>query len=153
MPIGFCGLVHPNGQAEAELKYAFHRTAWGRGLGREVAAGMLAYGLQALHLPSVIATVETKHAASRRVLEAIGMRLREVQDQEATYVVDTKRHSYRRGEELSEQASTSTNQSTLESYCRWRALYACLGWFRLFAWSRRRSPVLTSGGRYVARSV
>jgi len=30
--VGFCGLVHPNGQVEAELKYALRRACWGRGL-------------------------------------------------------------------------------------------------------------------------
>ncbi len=79
-PIGFCGLVHPNGQVEAELKYALHRSVWGRGYGREVAAGMLVYGLGPLRLPTVIATVDEEHAASRRILEAIGMRVRGVRE-------------------------------------------------------------------------
>ncbi len=50
--VGFCGLVHPAGQAEAEAKYAFARGAWGRGL----------------------ATVAPDNAASQRVLLKAGMR-------------------------------------------------------------------------------
>lgn len=29
--VGFAGVVHPGGQAEAEVKYAFRRDQWGRG--------------------------------------------------------------------------------------------------------------------------
>jgi hypothetical protein len=36
--VGFCGLVHPQQQVEAELKYAFLRSAWGRGLATEARA-------------------------------------------------------------------------------------------------------------------
>ena len=32
--VGFCGLVHPGGQTEAEIKYAFLRTALGPGAGQ-----------------------------------------------------------------------------------------------------------------------
>ena len=71
--VGFCGLVHPNGQAEAELKYALHREYWGNGYASEVAAGMLRYGAD-LGLGRIIATVATEHAASQRVLSKIGMR-------------------------------------------------------------------------------
>ncbi|MEQ1506768.1 MAG: GNAT family N-acetyltransferase, partial [Myxococcota bacterium] len=71
--IGFCGLVHPDGQPEAELKYAFARDWWGRGLATEVAAGVLRYGVEQLGLRAVIATVAPGNAASRRVLEKVGL--------------------------------------------------------------------------------
>jgi [ribosomal protein S5]-alanine N-acetyltransferase len=72
--LGFCGLVHPGGQPEAELKYALRRTAWGRGLASEAAAGMLAYAARTLGLVRVIATAAPQHLASHRVLLKAGMR-------------------------------------------------------------------------------
>lgn len=71
--VGFIGLVHPGGQAEPELKYSLRRLYWGYGLATEAARGMLAYGVGAFALPTVIATVAEPHGASRRVLEKAGM--------------------------------------------------------------------------------
>ncbi|NJN52342.1 MAG: GNAT family N-acetyltransferase, partial [Gammaproteobacteria bacterium] len=36
--LGFCGLVHPGAQVDAEIKYALRRQYWGQGLATEVAA-------------------------------------------------------------------------------------------------------------------
>lgn len=41
---GFAGLVHPDGQAAAEVKYAFLRSFWGQGLASETVPLLLAYG-------------------------------------------------------------------------------------------------------------
>jgi RimJ/RimL family protein N-acetyltransferase len=71
--VGFCGLVHPGGQQEAELKYAYRRGHWGGGLATEAARGMLAHGAAAHGLERVIATVAPEHAASQRVLSKAGM--------------------------------------------------------------------------------
>ncbi len=66
--IGFCGLVHPGGQEEVEIKYALLREYWGQGLATEVVRGMLAYGAERFAMQSVIATVAPDNAASQRVL-------------------------------------------------------------------------------------
>jgi len=71
--VGFCGLVHPGGQAEAELKYAFRREHWGRGLATEAARAMLSYAQQALGLQHAIATAYPQNLASLRVLRKAGM--------------------------------------------------------------------------------
>lgn len=71
--VGFCGLVHPGGQAEPELKYALRRAFWGLGLASEAAAAMVAYGVGALGMSTIIATVAEPHRVSRRVLEKAGM--------------------------------------------------------------------------------
>ncbi|MBD7924041.1 GNAT family N-acetyltransferase [Xanthomonas bonasiae] len=71
--IGFCGLVHPAGQAEAELKYAFRREHWGRGLATEAAQAMLAYAREELGLQHAIATAYPQNLASLRVLRKAGM--------------------------------------------------------------------------------
>lgn len=71
--IGFCGLVHPGGQAEAELKYALRREAWGQGLASEAAAAMLAAAASLFGLARVIATAAPENSASHRVLLKAGM--------------------------------------------------------------------------------
>ncbi|MFK7915512.1 MAG: GNAT family N-acetyltransferase [Pseudomonadales bacterium] len=66
--LGFCGLVHPGGQAEAEIKYALRSSYWGRGLATEAIAGLLGYGQEHHRLAKVIATVAAENHASRRAL-------------------------------------------------------------------------------------
>ncbi|MBL8325697.1 MAG: GNAT family N-acetyltransferase [Rubrivivax sp.] len=72
--VGFCGLVHPGGQAQPELKYALLRPHWGRGLASEAAAGLVAHGLRVLGLTGIMATVAPEHGASQRVLAKAGLR-------------------------------------------------------------------------------
>jgi ribosomal-protein-alanine N-acetyltransferase len=72
--VGFCGLVHPGGQVEPEIKYALRRAAWGRGLATEAVCGLLAHGFAAHGLKRVIATVAPLNHASQRVLAKAGMR-------------------------------------------------------------------------------
>ncbi len=71
--IGFCGLVHPGGQDDAEIKYAYRMTAWGHGLATEVGAEMLQHGRRAHGLTRVIATIAPGNLASQRVAEKLGM--------------------------------------------------------------------------------
>lgn len=71
--VGFCGLVHPSGLAEAEIKYALLQSHWGQGLASEAVPELLAYGASEHGLNRVIATVAPENFASRRVLEKVGM--------------------------------------------------------------------------------
>ena len=71
--IGFCGLVHPNNQVAAEIKYALHRRFWGAGLATEAVSAMLEYGKRTFQLDEVIATIAPENIASRRVLQKVGM--------------------------------------------------------------------------------
>ena len=71
--IGFCGLVHPGGQPDAEIKYALDRHYWGRGLATEAATSLLAYGAREHGLPKIIATAAPDNHASHRVLLKAGM--------------------------------------------------------------------------------
>lgn len=73
MLVGCGGLVHPNDQPEAEIKFAFLRSHWGRGLASEVVPAILADGRDAHGLRRIISTVAAEHAASRRVLEKCGL--------------------------------------------------------------------------------
>lgn len=72
--VGFCGLVHPGGQHDAEIKYALHHEWWGKGIATEVARGMLIYGATTFNIPKIIATVAPANEASKRVLLKAGMR-------------------------------------------------------------------------------
>lgn len=71
--VGFCGLVHPDNQPEAEIKYALARDYWGRGYATEAACALLAYGASAHGLYRVFATTAPENTASHRVLEKAGM--------------------------------------------------------------------------------
>lgn len=71
--VGFCGLVHPGRQDEAEIKYALDRRYWGRGLATEAAAAVLAFAAGTLGLARVIATTAPENTASHNVLRKAGM--------------------------------------------------------------------------------
>ena len=71
--VGFAGIVHPAGQAEPEVKYAFRRSHWGRGLATEAVSGLLRHARHALGLSGLIATTHPGNAASHRVLSKAGM--------------------------------------------------------------------------------
>lgn len=71
--IGFCGLVHPGGQAEPEIKYAFLRAYWTKGYATESGRALLDWGRDIGGLTQIIATVASGNAASQRVLVKIGM--------------------------------------------------------------------------------
>lgn len=89
--VGFCGLVHPRAQPEPEIKYAFLRSHWGRGLASEMAPALLAYAASAHALLRVIATVAEGNLASQRVLTKAGMALverRRNDDSSITYVYE-----------------------------------------------------------------
>ena len=47
--IGFCGLVHPGGQVEAEIKYALLQPYWGQGLAGEGLEGLAQAAAQVGH--------------------------------------------------------------------------------------------------------
>lgn len=72
-PIGFCGLRHLDGGREVEVLYGVAPPEWGRGLATELALAMLRYGFGRAGLPRVIGIADAGNAASRRVLEKVGM--------------------------------------------------------------------------------
>ncbi|MBT0587384.1 GNAT family N-acetyltransferase [Alteromonas oceanisediminis] len=73
--VGFCGLVHPNGQQHAEIKYSFKKTHWGLGYASEIVPGMISYGNTVHGLGKIIATVADENIASQRVLQKSHMSL------------------------------------------------------------------------------
>lgn len=89
--IGFCGLVHPGGQVEAEVKVALLRSHWGSGLASEAVAALVAHGRGVLGLDKIIATVAPANLGSQRVLARAGfsrVELRRNDDGSATQLFE-----------------------------------------------------------------
>lgn len=59
---------------DGELGYRLRRAAWGRGYATEGAAALLAHGFEALGLARIRGQTMAVNAASRRVMERLGMR-------------------------------------------------------------------------------
>lgn len=72
-PVGFCGLRHLDGGPEVEVLYGVSPPEWGRGLATEMAQAMLRYGFESAGLARVVGIADAENAASRRVLEKVGM--------------------------------------------------------------------------------
>ncbi|MEO0349564.1 MAG: GNAT family N-acetyltransferase [Cyanobacteria bacterium P01_A01_bin.15] len=72
--IGCCGIVHPSGQKEAEVKYAYLRSWWGQGIATEALIGLINYGVAKHKLNYIMATAAPENVASHRVLLKAGMR-------------------------------------------------------------------------------
>lgn len=84
--IGFCGIVHPGGQPEPEVKYAYLRQFWGQGFATEALVGLLRYGAEVHGIREMIATTAPENTASHRVLLKSGLRLGEMrQDADGSF--------------------------------------------------------------------
>lgn len=73
-PAGICGLVKRDGLDHPDVGYAFLERFWGGGLATEAAAACLAYGLQTLSLPVILAITTPANVGSIAVLKKIGLR-------------------------------------------------------------------------------
>lgn len=71
--VGFCGVIHPDNQDQAEIKYALKRDYWGAGFATEVVRALLDYAKKTFGLNSIIATVAPDNLASQRVLVKSGL--------------------------------------------------------------------------------
>lgn len=72
--IGYCGLIFLEDTPEIEVAYGLAQSFWGRGLATEAARASLRYGFEELKLDVIVAVVNPENAASRRVLEKLGLR-------------------------------------------------------------------------------
>jgi RimJ/RimL family protein N-acetyltransferase len=71
--LGWCGLTgYDAGHRSAALGYVLATPAWGRGYATEAATALLRWAFGALDLNRVQAQVDTRNAASARVLEKLG---------------------------------------------------------------------------------
>lgn len=71
---GVCGLIRREGLPHPDIGYAFLPAWRGQGLAAEAGRLVLAHGLQTLRLPRILAIVTETNAASRRLLESLGLR-------------------------------------------------------------------------------
>lgn len=62
---------------QPELGFMLPKRLWGQGLATHTARAVAHYAFDALHYPRVYATTSLSNAASRRVLEKIGMQFKE----------------------------------------------------------------------------
>jgi len=93
-PIGLCGLVRREGLDHPDIGYAFLPGHGGQGFAVEAAAGTLAHGRGKLGLWTLCAVTTPDNAASRRVLEKIGLVYQGLivlpgRDDESTYYLTT----------------------------------------------------------------
>lgn len=75
--IGFCGLK-PGAPAtpiadELEIGWMFARAAWGQGYAREAAAASIAWGWANRDAARIVAITSARNAASRRLMDRLGM--------------------------------------------------------------------------------
>lgn len=80
--VGFAGIVHPDQQPEPEVKYAFHRSQWGKGLATEAVAGIVRWVRDSFAVGEIIATVFPANHASQKVLSKAGFQHAEDQTNE-----------------------------------------------------------------------
>jgi len=75
--IGDCGFmkVEVNGVQENDLGYIIDKQYWGQGYAAEAAKACLQYGLTNLKMKRIVASMESKHLASKAVAEKIGLYL------------------------------------------------------------------------------
>jgi ribosomal-protein-alanine N-acetyltransferase len=71
--IGWCGLGFLQEIGETEVAYLLDKDYWNRGYATEAARISLGYGFEEAGLDRIIALAFPENAASRRVMEKIGM--------------------------------------------------------------------------------
>ena len=72
--IGECGMsVKANRERDVEISYALASDQWGQGYATEVARACLHFGFEGFGLPYLRAVASPENAASRRVMEKLGM--------------------------------------------------------------------------------
>lgn len=72
--VGWCGLWRLAETGEIEVGYAFRKQFWNMGFAAEAAEAVLRYGFGELALEKIVAVADPENAASRRVMEKLGMR-------------------------------------------------------------------------------
>ena len=71
--VGWCGIWRLEETGELEIGYAVAKQLWGKGLATEAALKFLDYAFEKLKPEKVVAVARPENAASRRVMEKLGM--------------------------------------------------------------------------------
>lgn len=72
--LGWCGVWRLPETDELEVGYAIVKRFWGCGLAPEAAAKFIEYAFAEIKPEKIVAVAEPENAASRRVMEKLGMR-------------------------------------------------------------------------------
>jgi RimJ/RimL family protein N-acetyltransferase len=72
LAVGSCGFAPLPWSGEIDFGYMFRRDRWGRGYASEITPAVLRYGFERYGFEEVVASIDPKNDASRRVLEKIG---------------------------------------------------------------------------------
>ena len=79
--IGWCGLKYDPAANEYDLGYRFIENYWGKGYATEAARGVIDYCRERLIGKRIVGTALIENVASIRVLEKIGMRFENLQEE------------------------------------------------------------------------
>ncbi len=72
--LGWCGLDFLDTTPEIEVGYGLARSHWGLGISTEAARASLEYGFQHMSPERIVAVAYPENAASRHVMEKLGMK-------------------------------------------------------------------------------
>lgn len=72
--IGFCGFRIMKGSPAPQLIYGLVPSCWGQGLATELVLRMIEFGFEECGFKQIVGSTDFANAASRRVLEKVGMR-------------------------------------------------------------------------------
>lgn len=75
--IGWCGLKYSPDKNEYDIGFRFYRQHWNKGFATETAKKCLDFGLNQLHLTTIVGRAMAQNTASIKVLQKIGMTFRE----------------------------------------------------------------------------
>ena len=75
--VGGVSLYLDDKRSEGELGWIIHKDYWGRGYAKEAAEGVISYAIRMLGIHHFIAHCDSENKNSYRVMEKIGMELRE----------------------------------------------------------------------------
>lgn len=78
--IGRCGLQYLPDTEEVEVDFVLGKAFWGHGFATEAGRASLRHGFEELGVARVVGIVHTENAASRRVLEKLGLEVVEQRD-------------------------------------------------------------------------
>ena len=84
--LGYCGFQYFDQTSDREILFAFFKDFWGKGFATEAADACLKFGFEKLLFERVFAATHPENAASRCVLEKIGM---VCQEKTTHYGIDT----------------------------------------------------------------
>jgi RimJ/RimL family protein N-acetyltransferase len=96
--MGWAGLQFLPETGEIEVAYLLGKAFWGQGLATEAARASVQFGFETLGLERIVAIVHVENAASRRVIEKLGMSF---VDQSIWWGIECRRYSLCRPEPAS----------------------------------------------------